>query len=428
MGADHSQMDRAERRHWEGSHTLNIDTNLKSKQCFLISKLQSSLKLCFLDICYYGIPSRHFYITDGSYCIEFGDAALTDRSFRFYASGPKTDEVVVRDFALTDDVKRRLLQVCGARNFSLALRNSEQMAKYIQCGSWISGEMVGSTPLCAAVRPSLDRHHSKVNTPPDELQVKCDLLFPAATIYPEFKNSLSVEFIRRTSTLNPHPKAVNMVILGPTGSGKSSIVNMLFNKKVALVKASPKSVTKHMDIYTGRYRPSTQETSTVPLNVIDSVGFCDSEIDPQQVVDIVKEFIKANVMNLHKVIIVCSNRIEAAQAQAIKSFMTWLKYDRHQPNFVFLYNKAETLDDAEREEAVSQMCDLLGVNYGFNAVWLAPGSSEQTSIRYALPVGFPPRAPLAQVEADLELLHRAVFLFRSDTQCLRVDATECAIL
>ena len=42
---------------------------------------------------------------------------------------------------------RRMQAVCGARNFSLALRNGEHLARYVFTGAWLSLQMLdGITP------------------------------------------------------------------------------------------------------------------------------------------------------------------------------------------------------------------------------------------------------------------------------------------
>lgn len=281
--------------------------------------------------------------------------------------------------------------------------------------------------MLKALKTPLGEHISKVNTPPDELKCRSDCSQAARTIYPDLDTVYAVQFADHSTILSPCSEAINFVVLGPTGSGKSSLINTIFNKKVANVKASPLSVTKHMDIYSGSFW-SPCDSSTRNLNVIDSVGFCDSVMPPGEVVDIVKGFIKANVMHLHKVIIVCSNRIEAEQARAITTFMKWLKYQDHMPNFVFIYNKAEHMDDAERDVAVSEMCGLIGAKANFAVHVRRVDLADDVRITYSVAVGFPPRAPLMQVYGDLMALYNALFLFRNDHEKLTVDASACSIL
>mmetsp|Transcript_114314 Transcript_114314/g.369611 ORF Transcript_114314/g.369611 Transcript_114314/m.369611 type:complete len:134 (-) Transcript_114314:490-891(-) len=133
-------------------------------------------------------------------------------------------------------------------------------------------------------------------------------------------------------------------------------------------------------------------------------------------------------MHLHKVIIVCSNRIEADQAKAITSFMTWFKYQDHRPNFVFIYNKAEHMDDAERDEAVSDMCGLIGADSNFTVMVRCADAADLVRVSYSLAVGFPPRAPLMQVHGDLKALYHALFLFPDDHEQLTVNTSACSNL
>jgi len=102
-----------------------------------------------------------------------------------------------------------------------------------------------------ALKTPLGKHISKVSTPPDELKRRSDYSQAASRIYPDLNISYAVQFAGHSTILTPCSEAVNFVVLGPTGAGKSSIINTIFNKNVANVKASPLSVTKNMDIYFG---------------------------------------------------------------------------------------------------------------------------------------------------------------------------------
>lgn len=421
---------------------MNIDPPLQSHQWSLISQLSSTLQLC-------GIETRvspkvevvHYFITDGNFIIEFGDISRTDRCFRFARSAPRNGAPVDCEFQLTDEVRRRLRQVCGSTNFSLALRNSEHMAKYIQCGSWVSMDMAGGSELFKELRPHLGQSISLINTPPSDLALRTAAVGDGV-VYPSLRYVFQPTFASRTYNSNCLLSGFNVLLLGPTGAGKSTIINTLYNRRVALVKASPHSVTKHMDIYSGTY---SNRGAVTDLNIIDSIGFCDSVLTAAEVVSIVKGFIQTNDVILHKVVIVCAKRIERDHALAISQFLGWLKYSQNQGNFVFVYNQAENLDDAERNEALAAMGGLLNVDVGEGIVASrsrfqmpdsqadvqveqAGVSSQTIFVPLAIAIGFPPRAPLTQVESDLRMLHNAVFIERHRAVPIRMKPDGCSIL
>merc|ERR1712113_951634 len=94
-----------------------------------------------------------------------------------------------------------------------------------------------------------------------------------------------------------------------------------------------------------------------------------------------------------KVIIVCSGRIESEQAVAIKNIMSWLGYSTHKSEFVFLYNKVESLEECERVECLGEMLGMIGadarqsvsVPRALAQGFVIPGQSdEKTRVVYAM--------------------------------------------
>ena len=109
----------------------------------------------------------------------------------------------------------------------------------------------------------------------------------------------------------------NILFLGPTGAGKSNLINMMFNQKVVESAASAVSITRHLAFIQGTctyLRESTTEKKE--LTVIDTIGFCDSIYSPEQILSLIKSGLQTNLVHLDKVVVVCSGRIEATQAKA----------------------------------------------------------------------------------------------------------------
>ena len=70
-------------------------------------------------------------------------------------------------------------------------------------------------------------------------------------------------------------EAYNIALLGPTGSGKSTIINNIFNKYVCGTGATAQSVTKEVKFLQGRIDVSSvldQGQTVKKLNVIDTIG------------------------------------------------------------------------------------------------------------------------------------------------------------
>lgn len=418
---------RNEQPRWEGDHSLGIDSHLKWRQQGLVEPLKCPVKMCLVEVKPYQMAVVHYYLLFGATRIEFGDAALTDPCLRIFETTPSAKHTVCMEFKDTDlgDMKARLKGVLGATNFSYALRNSEHMARYISTGLWYSLDMAGETPMFRELKNWLGDKALLVNALPAELILKEMPAFIQVPIYRELQSSLLAEYEGVRFKVLPNDAEMNIVVLGPTGAGKSSIINVLFNRKVAKVKRGPQSVTRHMHIYTGFL---TCGATRKRLNVMDTVGFCDSVIPPGQVVKLVKGFIKANMMYLDKVVVVCAGRLPREQSDAIKKFMCWLQYSKHQQEFVFLYNQAEELNHTERVEAVGEMCGLLGVDPHYSRTVRIPNSDDVRVIPLAFATGFPPREPYSQVRADVQALYDAVLIARSDGSRLLVRESDCALL
>ena len=93
---------------------------------------------------------QHWWITDGTWVMEFGggelltetvqiqinkvkDSSILDSELQNWdgqLQTVKASDIIVHDrFPLTKEVRRRMEKVCGATNYSLALRNCEHLAR-----------------------------------------------------------------------------------------------------------------------------------------------------------------------------------------------------------------------------------------------------------------------------------------------------------
>lgn len=180
------------------------------------------------------------------------------------------------------------------------------------------------------------------------------------------------------------------------------------------------------------------------VNVIDTIGFCDTTLAPTEVLALIKQKIRTNILHVDRVLIVCSGRIERDHVAAIKQIMEWLKYDDgyYNWNFTFLYNKADQMLPAQRERNLITMCSLLGVgNHAFRDQWHKknmpsvnlrgedPGD-ERIGLVFNMKIacGFPPQATYAEIESDLHILLDNMFIPGAQNRRIPVEDTWCSIL
>ena len=123
----------------------------------------------------------------------------------------------------------------------------------------------------------MSSHTRTINVLPKELREKVP---PYLVMYPEIRVDQNVRFQRIATEMNAGDHAsYNIVVLGPTGSGKSTIINNIFNKTVCATAASAESVTREVKYYRGEYHMIIEEGSSgrgrceqQAINVIDTIG------------------------------------------------------------------------------------------------------------------------------------------------------------
>jgi hypothetical protein len=251
----------AEKKSWADPHKLNYDDRLRNRQLTLLTNFGSRLKLCFRIQRMFGYEYQHWWITDDNWIIEFGGGNVLDCSAIVHCN-PRTDYQIKDEFERTREVMQRMRAVCGTTDYSLALRNCEHMARYIQCGAWICFQMVGNGPL----------ERCFFNKFPDELkpdEMSREPLYPGAPT-----NANTIRFRKTEDALTKSDgKAYTVVVLGPTGCGKSHLINNAFNRNVCEAAASAHSVNREVKFYQGEYSWANIEGAYVrSVNIIDTIG------------------------------------------------------------------------------------------------------------------------------------------------------------
>eukprot|EP00928_Gymnodinium_smaydae_P034347 TRINITY_DN24360_c1_g5_i1.p1 TRINITY_DN24360_c1_g5~~TRINITY_DN24360_c1_g5_i1.p1 ORF type:complete len:444 (-),score=56.58 TRINITY_DN24360_c1_g5_i1:458-1789(-) len=428
----------AEKEGWGKPHSLKIDIVLRDQQIPLLCFFQKTLYLCYRWKDFNRIAVRHYFVTDRKQLIQFGEGDSVTAAVEICAD--HYDNVYTeKEVKFNDAVRMRMLNVCGARGHSLALRNSEHFAKYIASGSWVSHQMFPGAPLHQQLLKHMDCETRKlINALPVEIDnIRSRVLRPVFRKGKGFLEYVVTKSIVADAEVN---NACNVLVLGPTGSGKSNIINLLFNKQVCASAFSACSVTRHMQIIQAR-APSEKLKWAYGenVNVIDSIGFCDSELSPEEVLSLVKQHIKSTFLHIDKVVIVCaSGRFEQGQRQSIQNIMKWLNYKDYPYNFALVLNKADLIDEQDREMHLAEVCGMLGMCHSNIIVKDSPyilpstimkGHSQNSvdSVPLRIATGFPPDAEYAQVEDDLHHLLDVLFVMKKSTR-IPIDPSRCALL
>ena len=128
MGGQVSQMVEEEKVNWVRQHELIYNQELRKQQLALLQNFGWELKTCNRTNSMLDIEYQHWYVTDGTWVMEFGGGELLNASIVVHCN-PKTNGIIADTFVKSPDVVERMKKLCGATNYSLALRNCEHAAR-----------------------------------------------------------------------------------------------------------------------------------------------------------------------------------------------------------------------------------------------------------------------------------------------------------
>ena len=117
-----------EKVNWVRQHELIYNEELRKEQLALLPKFGQGLKTCYCINSKFGFEYQHWYVTDGTWVMEFGGGELSNASIVVHCI-PKTNGIITDTFVNSPDVVERMEKLCGATNYSLALRNCEHAAR-----------------------------------------------------------------------------------------------------------------------------------------------------------------------------------------------------------------------------------------------------------------------------------------------------------
>merc|ERR1711988_824803 len=303
-----------EKTSWVKPHKLDVEPDAgKEYRALVEEKFQKDLKICYKNCSNYGVKYQHWWITDGTWIIEFGFGEIFNNKVVVHRN-PKTDYVIADQFT----------------NYSLALRNCEHVARYIQSGSWSSLQMAKDVGFLYNIfKNEMSKFTKLINTFPEELKSKSKL--ELRPIYPEYEDRANFSRYKDILTKADN-KNFNVIFIGPTGSGKSTLINNFFNRPVAEARASATSVTRNVQFMEGVFLEYNDKIGKIvggrTINVIDTIGMCDSFFTADEIYNMIKTNVELNLAKIDKVVIVCSGRIEKQHADMIKKFMKWLQYNK----------------------------------------------------------------------------------------------------
>jgi predicted GTPase len=167
-----------------------------------------------------------------------------------------------------------------------------------------------------------------INTPPSTIRTNV-FMENAEKVYSFIDNNyraINLEYYL------DYEDTFNILVIGPTGAGKSRFINLIFNQEIVHSESSMVSITRDICFIRGI---TAIKNKTRDVILVDTVGLCDTECKPTDVIALLKDRVNANMNKIHAVyVLVEANRLLPEVAANIKEALTWLKYyEGNQINF-----------------------------------------------------------------------------------------------
>lgn len=417
---------------WARDHDLAVSEEFRSRYRPLMDQFPegSEARMCFSVRTFGPIKYKHYYITNNRYTLEFGGGTVGDNVVQIHANRVVDHAFIEATFFIRAEHRERMEKVIGGTNYSLCLRNCEHVARYIFCGSWICLQMMEAGVLHTEfARYLLGPSLKMCNQIPEALRRREEV----RPIFPDAEGRIQLIVSNKQGLSAVDNNKFNVVVIGPTGCGKSTLINHLFNRTVCPVGASLMSVTREIVVHEGETDIlQVNGVTRRRVNIIDTLGFCDSTLHRDEVVQVVQDWLVNQAVMIDCFVIVVSNRIERDHEDSIKKMMGWLNFANHKGNFVFVYNKA---DLCPSEETVQTNIALMAQQLGNGSENLVLVAQDGDHVRRVLPLniacGISPDTRAPQVQQLLQPLCERIFSVRVHcrrAQRVPISPESCSIL
>lgn len=277
---------------------------------------------------------------------------------------------IVEQFKMDQKTRDRIRMILGIKSQSILFQNSEHIANYIHSGEWLSSQTEENGHIYNDSIKINDLPRSSAKYTFKDVFIECfnsdfKILintFPSS-IYPYNSEENSIYPFITTGLLNPklhfyldynNNSAFNVLLIGPTGAGKSHLINALLNRRIVKSQASLKSVTKEF------YFIKCQNKGRKELILTDTVGLCDTEYSEEELIAMIKGRINENFRSVDVVLIVLPmDRITSEKSKSIKFVLDWLNYEKYGKRFTFVITKSVNTNNEVKNLRKKELMDIL---------------------------------------------------------------------
>lgn len=428
----------AEKKTWI-YHNLQYDKSVREANLPILRHIKdgTDIYLAYTTNKWGGIEYQHWFVTDRKYFIEFGSQSVDIYRARVSINTdvPYTFSLESKNGTLTrkmdKDVRQRILHVLGISNYSLCLRNCEHVANYIFRGRWVSTQMDSDKGALM----------NKFRTYMMSNQIRLVNTFPSCIQPHIFNDESSTKLYSFITThyvangfqyyLDDKENTYNVLVLGPTGAGKSHLINVFFNQKICESDVSHSSVTQEIYFIRGRgtvYNHSEKRFEDREIVVADTIGLCDTEWDDNHIINLIKGRVSSNFKHIDAVYVVFrADRLLKDFVINIKMLLQWLQYQKGDNwlRFQFVGTYADYLDVAKKNSLRKEATKIFGLGQTHKFLY----TKKFESLVYT---GFQPEDTLNEVtkprvEESWESL-KMLLEVPGKTDRLSINNTYCVIL
>jgi len=328
-----------------------------------------------------------------------------------------------RACSLSPEAHERMHRILGFTGFSFMYRNSEHVVNFILTGVWFNAPSsehvfkdIDPPFLKSLLEPFRQTH--LINYHPVGLESTFTV-----TDTPFNQDLVSIfRWKDNFSKYDHKPTDFNVLLLGPTGSGKSMFLNLLVNQLVAESKAQAGSVTKSTTFFNCTLDNATRAPEPLRnrrIVIADTIGLCDSELNAQDVHQIIQEAIESNEFHLNLVIVLLNKRAQKEEIASVKQMLSWLHYKEKRQKFLFLINQTGPLPPHDLQRLLTSLVPTYDIFLGL------------TTNNQVQPAGFcvdtMKDSDSIQRCHDVVLDHINTFQLQDDPICFRQSEGDCTL-